>query len=242
MYGWRARLGVLVPSKIMAIEPEFGLMTPEGISCHYHRFTFRGATKGDEAEERLKRAEEFIPDAAEMITHVGPSVIAITGTGVSFIGGFGYDQKLIKLVNDKIGNYPVTTTSTAVIEAFKIMGIKKVSMAMPYLERVAKAALKFTQDSGIEVLNAKWLNKNSVEIPRVTKEELFSLVREVDEEESEAMFIPCVDLHTIEVIEELEIDLKKPVITSNQAAMWHMLRLAGVNERYDGFGELFSDY
>ena len=161
MYGWRARLGVLVPSKIMAIEPEFGAMTPEGVSCHYHRFTFRGGSKGEEAAERLKKAEEFIPDAAEMITHVGPSVVAVTGTGVSFIGGYGYDQKLIKIVKDKIGDLPVTTTSTAIIEAFKVMGIKKVSVALPYLERVAKAALKFTEDSGMEILNAKWLNKNS---------------------------------------------------------------------------------
>jgi maleate isomerase len=242
MYGWRARLGVLVPSKIMAIEPEFESMIPEGVSCHYHRFTFRGATKGEEAAERLKKAEQFIPDAAEMITHVGPSVIGITGTGVSFIGGFGYDQKLIDKVKSRVGDLPVTTTSTAMIEALKTLGIKKVSMAMPYLERVAKTALKFTQDSGIEVLNAKWMNKNSVEIPRATKEELFNLVREVDEPESQAMLIPCVDLHTIGVIEELESDLRKPVITSNQAALWHMLRLAGVNDQYFGFGELFSEY
>jgi maleate cis-trans isomerase len=30
MYGWRARLGVLVPSGILATEPEYGKMTPEG--------------------------------------------------------------------------------------------------------------------------------------------------------------------------------------------------------------------
>jgi maleate isomerase len=242
MYGWRARLGVLVPSKIMAIEPEFELMIPEGVSCHYHRFTFRGATKSEDGAERLKKAQEFLPDAAEMITHVGPSVVAITGTGVSFIGGFGYDQKLIKIVKDRIGEIPVTTTSTAVIEAFKLMGIKKVSMAMPYREIVAKAALKFTQDSGIEVLDAKWMNKISAEIPRISKESIYSLAREVDKPESEALFIPCVDLHTIDLIEELESDLKKPVITSNQAALWHMLRLSGVNDQYFGFGELFSDY
>ena len=96
MYGWRARLGILVPSHIIAIEPEFGLMTPEGVSCHYHRFAFTGGKNNEEVVRGLRRAEELIDDATEMITHVQPSVVVMTGTGVSFIGGYGYDQMLIE--------------------------------------------------------------------------------------------------------------------------------------------------
>ena len=53
MYGWRARLGVLVPSGNVAIEPEFGLMTPEGVACHYHRFAFVGGKTNEEIAEEL---------------------------------------------------------------------------------------------------------------------------------------------------------------------------------------------
>jgi maleate isomerase len=51
-----------------------------------------------------------------------------------------------------------------------------------------------------------------------------------------------VNLHTFEVIDRLEYDLQKPVITSNQATIWNMLRMAGVNDRIEGYGQLLSKY
>jgi maleate isomerase len=152
----------------MAIEPEFNRMAPEGVSCHYHRFAFKGGSQQEEVVERLSNAQQFVGEAAEMITHVQPAVVAMTGTGVSFIGGYDYDQKLIRIMKERNGNLPTTTTTTSVIDALRAMGITKVSMAMPYLEKVARTAIKFVEDSGFRVVDAKWLNKNSIEIPRLS--------------------------------------------------------------------------
>lgn len=242
MYGWRARLGILVPSGIIAIEPEFRLMTPEGVSCHYHRFTFTGSGYNEEVIRGLRKAEEFIADASEIISHVNPSAVAMTGTGVSFIGGYGYDQMLIKKMKERNGNLPTTTTSSSVIDAFKKLGIMKVSIAMPYHEEVSRTAVKFVEDNGIKVIKSKWLNKSGFDIAQVSKETLYNLVREVNEPESEAIFISCTNLHTIEIIEKLEHDFQKPVITSNQATMWNLLRLAKVNDKIEGYGQLLSKY
>jgi len=92
------------------------------------------------------------------------------------------------------------------------------------------------------VLNAKCLNKAGMAIAEVSKETLYHLAKEVDHPESEAVFISCTNLHTIEIIEKLENDLQKPVITSNQATMWNMLRMAGVNDKIEGYGQLLSKY
>lgn len=242
MYGWRARLGVLVPSGIVAIEPEFNLVIPAGVSCHYHRFRFIGGTSTEEVLSRLKKAEDYVADAAELISHARPSVVAMTGTGVSFIEGYGYDQKLIKKIMDRIGNIPTTTTSTSVITALKKMGVKRVSMAMPYLEAVSRTAVKFVEDNGIQVLDAKWLNKAGFDIAELPPEKLYHLALEVDKPESEAVFISCVALHTFTFIQKLENDLQKPVITSNQATIWNMLRMAKVNDKIEGYGQLLSKY
>jgi maleate cis-trans isomerase len=242
MYGWRARLGILVPSGIIALEPEFRLMTPEGVSCHYHRFAFTGGHGDEEVVKNLRRAEEFIADASEIIAHVRPAVVAMAGTGVSFIGGYGYDQMLINKMKGRNGNLPTTTTSTSVIDAFRKMGITKVSMAMPYVEQVARTAVRFVEESGVKVLKAKWLNKGGADIAEVSKETLYHLAREVDHPGCEAIFISCVNLHTIEMIEELEHDLQKPVITSNQATMWNLLRLANIGDKMEGYGQLLRNY
>jgi len=239
MYGWRARLGILVPSGNIALEPEFRLMAPEGVSCHYHRFVFTGGQTNEEVVRNLRKAEEFIGDASEIISHVHPAVVVMAGTGVSFIDGYGYDQILIKKMKERNGNLPTTTTSTSVIGAFKKLRITKVSIGMPYVEQVSRAAIKFVEDGGIKVIKAKWLNKGGMEIAEVSEEAIYHLAREIDDPESEAIFISCVNLHTVRIIERLENDLQKPIITSNQATMWNILRLANINDKIQGYGQLF---
>ena len=115
-------------------------------------------------------------------------------------------------------------------------------MATPYLEPVAKIGRQFVEDNGIQVLDLKWLGKAGFDIAEVSKDALYHLVKAVDRPESEAIFISCTTLHTIELIKFLEADLQKPVITSNQATFWNMLRLAGVNDRIEGFGQLLERF
>ncbi|MFC1908885.1 Asp/Glu racemase [Chloroflexota bacterium] len=236
MYGWRARLGIIVPSGIVVTEPEFSSMTPVGVSCHYHRIAFQGG-----GIDNLKKVEGGLVDATRLILHVHPAAIAMAGTGVSFVGGYGYDQMMIKKMKEINGNLPTTTTSSSVIDAFHRLGIKKVSMAMPYIEEVALAAVKFVEESGIEVLSKKWLDIHGP-IHNLPRETVYNLALEVDDPESEAMFLPCVGWPTIEVIEKLEWALQKPVISSNQATMWNLLRLANINDKIEGYGQLLSKY
>lgn len=242
MYGWRARLGILVPSGIIATEPEFALLAPEGVVCHFNRYRFAGSGDSDNVYRDLKESESYIAQAVEDISHIQPSVVAMVGTATTFIGGYGYDHKLIQMMQQKNGGIPTTTTSTSVIAALNKLGIKKVSVGMPYFEDVARAAIQFVEDSGVKVVKARWLNKEGRGIWEMSKETIYQLARDVDEPESEAIFISCVNLHTLEVIDKLECDLKKPVLASNQATMWNILRLIGINDKLEGYGQLFSKY
>lgn len=242
MYAWRARLGVLVPSGILAVEPEYVRMVPEGVVCHFNRYVFKGAGSNEEIVSGLKGAEKTIADACTVLMDAHPSVVIMTGTGTSFIGGYGYDQMLIKKLRERAGNLPVTTTSTSVIEALKRLNIKKVSIAMPYIEEVARTCVKFVEDSGISVVKSSWLNLGGASIGNTTKETVYHLAREVDQPDSEAIFISCVGMHAVEVIDKLERDLQKPVVTSNQASMWNVLRLAGIRDKIEGYGQLFTKY
>lgn len=86
MYGWRARLGVLVPSSIVVIEPEFAKMAPEGVTCHFQRFTFMGGRAGlapgepveaSRVIEELRGLGDLAVEAVEILTHVNPSAIGM---------------------------------------------------------------------------------------------------------------------------------------------------------------------
>ncbi len=48
-------------------------------------------------------------------------------------------------------------------------------------------------------------------------------------------------MRPVGIIQKLEQDLGKPVISSNQACFWHTLRLAGVKEKIEGYGTLLAN-
>jgi maleate cis-trans isomerase len=54
--------------------------------------------------------------------------------------------------------------------------------------------------------------------------------------------ISCTDFATLEAVPELERALGKPVVTSNQATFWAVLRAARVDDRFPSFGRLFQEH
>jgi len=58
--------------------------------------------------------------------------------------------------------------------------------------------------------------------------------------EADAVFISCTSVRTFEIIAPLERDLGKPVISSNQATIWHALRKTGIRDTIEGYGRLLT--
>ena len=54
----------------------------------------------------------------------------------------------------------------------------------------------------------------------------------------DGFFLSCTNWRAMEVVEELERELGKPVVTSNQATIWASLRAVGRTAPVDGFGAL----
>ncbi|HSH42425.1 MAG TPA: hypothetical protein VK973_09925 [Arenicellales bacterium] len=55
----------------------------------------------------------------------------------------------------------------------------------------------------------------------------------------DGVFVSCTALRVAGVVEEIEQALDKPATASNHAMAWHSLRLAGVEDRQEGFGRLY---
>ena len=50
----------------------------------------------------------------------------------------------------------------------------------------------------------------------------------------------AVDQSLKKIIERAENLLSKPVTASNHALAWHMIRLAGIDDKINGLGQLFK--
>ena len=76
------------------------------------------------------------------------------------------------------------------------------------------------------------------DIAAITPEEVYRHARELDSSDADAIFLSCTNLRTIAVLEELERDLGKPVVSAIQASFWDALRLSGVGDLVEGYGSL----
>lgn len=233
--GWRAKIGVIVPSCNTVMETELFQMVPEGVSVHFAR-----ARSVRDTPEELQRLVDEVPHAAQELADAKVDIIAFGCTGGSFFGGPGYDQKVIKAIGDSAG-IRGTTTSTAVVAALKTLRLSRISVATPYEDWLNEAEVKFLRSHGIEVERIKGLGIPDPQmLERQVPQVAYGLAREVNAEKAQGLFISCTDFRNIEIIDVLEHDTGKPVVTSNQATLWMCLLLLGIKPEIKGYGCLFD--
>lgn len=238
LYGTRAKLGLIYPAPGWVMEPEYYAMSPEGVITCTTRISLHETN-----EEQLSKLGDEAVEAVDLLTQVPVDVIALGCTSGSFIGGTQYEQKLIERMEEKSQGIPCTTTSSAVIEALKFFGVKKISVATPYIEEVNQKARIFLEENGFEIVSFKGLGLlYDSEIDSQDLETVYQLTREVDSTDSEAIIILCTGIRSVPIIEMLEKDLEKPIISAIQATFWHSLRLSGIQEKIQGFGSLLERY
>jgi maleate isomerase len=235
MYGKRGRIGLVVPTGNSVMEPEFQRMTPEGVSVHANRIALKNVTY-----DALLEMEHDTARAAAGIATVRVGVIAFGCTSGSFVGGPGYDDKLIKIIEDETG-VTATTTTSAVMRALEAMNISRLALVTPYTDPVNEIEVNFLQAAGIEVTN--WKGGGIIETADIQECEpdvSFNRACEVDSDRAEAVFISCTGFRSVENLEKLERKLGKPVISANQATFADCLRILGVGQAAPGYGSLFD--
>ena len=233
MVGWRARFGVIVPSNNVVLEPDLYRMAPAGISVHFARIW-----SGKDTQEEMEAMIHHVPKCCEELSHARIDVYGFGCTGGSLMGGLGYDQKIIQIMKERTGK-PSTSTSTAVLEAFKELRITRISVVTPYEDWLNEKLKNFLAANGIEVLALNSLPLRGGEaMNTVPPEVVYRYALDTDRPEAQGIFISCTDLQATEVLKVIERDLGKPAIGSNQATFWAMLRLGGFKEPVQGFGML----
>lgn len=235
MYGWRGRIGLLIPSSNTTMEEEFRELLPKGISLHTARMRLRKATV-----EELEKMEKYLLDAAYSLSDAKVDILVFGCTTGSLVKGYGYDLELSGKITKNIGIISVTT-STAVIEALKELEIKKICIATPYIEELNKRERDFLVDNGFEVINIKGLGiAENIKIGSLDSGTAYRLAKKTYNPKCDGIFISCTNFRTIEIIELLEEDIGKPIISSNQATFWATLKRLGIKKQIENYGLLLK--
>jgi maleate cis-trans isomerase len=239
MIGFRARLGFLLPPGNPTIEHEMIAMAPPGVSLHFNRMVARGMTGSlDGQTERNASMVAHLDESIEMLALVKPDIIVIAHTATSY--DLGADEEAALLARlAKASGVQVTTAFASVAAALERLGVKRVALGAPYSAETTEKGRTHLEAHGFTVVHHDNL-KGVVNIYDTTADDAYRLARSVDRPEGQAVFLSGTGMPTVSVLDMLEADLQKPVISSNSAMMWLALRACRVNQPVAGFGRLLT--
>ncbi len=235
------KIGVIIPSSNTTVEREFSRVIKEPeITIHSSRITLREVTlKGlEEMEKETERA------AMELST-INPDIIAYACTTGSLFKGPNHHVEIKERI-ERLTKVRAVATAGAVIDALKRLGVNKVLVVTPYIDELNVKEREFLESHGFKVVNIRGLGIVDNTVigsldPRTAYEAALSAYNQFGSD-FDALFISCTNWRTFEVISAIERRINKPVVSSNSATLWSVLKELGIRVKlnYD-LGMLFSD-
>jgi maleate isomerase len=225
--------GMLIPSTNTTCEIEFSRL-PADLQVHTARLGKAGNTPfSPSVDADVLYQSKLLGDARV-------EVIALMQTSASLFAD-DYDAVTVKRMTEASG-VPSLTSAQAVGRALRALGTLRVAMATPYSQDViARASRYYEKNYGITVMASESLGAiNSYAIGKMDANAALAAFERIDRPQIEALVVPGGNFPTMRSIQAWEQQFGKPVITTNQAALWAILRAMAITAPLPGAGRLLA--
>jgi maleate isomerase len=229
------RIGLIALATDFNSEQDLRRMYPDGVEV----FTNRVLNANPVTMQNLKNMAGDISRAAGGILPGFPLDAMIYGcTSGTVANGV---EKIQDLVQESCPGVPVTNPVTAALAAFAHFGAHRISILTPYIEEVNREMASYFEDHGIEVINIAGLGYESdIDMTGIPPQQIADAAIEICDDSADLLFISCTAIRSSMIIDQVEKRLGKPVVTSNQALVWHSMALLGSDATVSGYGSLFK--
>lgn len=234
---WRAKIGFVVLAMEQTIEEDMFRLAPHGVGIHFSRVQMDNAitvaTLDTVGKELAGAAALILPDE-------NLDVVCYACTSGSIVLG---EQRVATELNKGAPDAKATSLITSVIHALNAFDARRIVVGTPYLDELNEMEKIYLEDQGFQILDIHGLNiTNDASMVKVAPGFIKEFALSIDNPDAEAIFISCGALRSLDVVDEIEKAAQKPVIVSNQAMIWHTLRLAGIRDCIDGYGRLLREF
>jgi maleate isomerase len=239
--GYRAKFGVITPSTNTSVESDYNTIRPEGVTFHVGRMWIQLRTDNDEEADRtLRQMRETIDTAIRDVVTCQPDRLICGMSSETFMGGLEGNTKFIQHAKE-VSGLEVTTGADAVGAALDHFGAKKIAVLTPYQEIIDVQVEKFFADLGYDLVRMKGLRvPTALSAAEIPPEQLREVLRELNGSDIDAIVQAGANLSLVQVVDDMEKELDKPIVALNVATVWHALRAVGITDQRTGFGALFA--
>jgi len=257
-WGWRARIGIFIVGNEAVPEAEWWAMVPpgSGISIHAARVTARAPWAKWRADRSGVDLEDDVIRACRQFAAMRLSAAVIGHSSSSILGGAGWDEAVVGAMTPLLASTTVATTNGLdSLAAMRAMNIRRPFVVFPawFNDATVAAGVAYHTAHGVTPAGhlrydpgRKWrdvpfaqLYPEGMGFEQET-EPLYAQIRAACPASADGIYIAGTGFRCVGIIDALEQDLKRPVLTANQVSLWHCLRLSGAHVRIESYGSLFA--
>lgn len=232
----KARIGLVVLATDNTLEHEFRQMLQiDGVAFYQSRLP----NAKEINPTTLAAMEQEIPRATDLILPGIPlDVVAYCCTSGTIVIG---EDNVFARIREARPKVACTTPITAAIAGLKALGARRIALLTPYVDEVNQMFRRFIEARDLEVpVMGSFNHEDDNEVARISPASVRAAALELGRyPQVDAVFVSCTSLRLASFADSLELDLSKPVTSSNHALAWHCLRLAGYKPPVPGLGQLF---
>lgn len=235
--GARLRIGLIELATDQTSEHEFRrLLALPGVDLYQSRVWNDASI----TPETLARMEGDIEAATRVIMpDLRLDVIGFTCTSGAMVIG---EDRVFDLIRRARPGIACTSPITGAIAGMKALGMRRIALLTPYVQSINDMMRAYIEARGIAVpAMGSFNNPDDDQVARITlastRDAAIDLVRAAD---VDGIFVSCTSLRTIDITADVESATGKPMLASNPAQAWHMLRLGGIEDRLPQWGRLFT--
>jgi maleate isomerase len=230
-----ARVGCIIPSSNRMVEQEMSAAFPAGVQPHVTRLRMTGPSRGP-----LAAVLPGIEEATRALTDARCEVVAFHCTANSMQEGRDGEERILAAMR-AAGAPHATTTATAIRRAFDALAARRVVLVTPYDQRTTDHEAEFLREAGYQVLHAVGFALNGSDAYCATPPTFWrDRVLEAARPDADVYLVSCANISVFSMVEELERQLGRPIVTSNQAVVWDCVRQLGWPDRGGCPGRLFE--
>ena len=230
----KAAIGLITLANDLSIEPEIIRFLPrDGVALYSNRIPFPDAA----TPQTLAAMERDISRVTALINPGEKLDVVIFGctSGTMTIGDAVVRDRILEARPDVLTTDPIT----AGLAGLRELGCRRIALLTPYTDEVNRIVEAFVSSKGMDVgARGSFKRGSSAEVCRISPESFLEAGLALGREAVDGLFISCTAVRVSSIMEQLEVELGKPVVSSNQALAWHSMRLAGCNESVPGYGRL----
>lgn len=220
----RHRIGLIALATDHTSEVDYARMiAAHGVGVYVNRIAYANPV----TPQTLAAMEHYLPAGAALILPGEELDAVIYGcTSASVVIG---EAAVTAAIRRGKPGVPVVTPVSATCDALRVLGARRISVLTPYSVQTSVPMARLFEAEGFTLDHFTCLNMDDDrDMARIALDDIVALGAEAAAKGSDALFISCTAVRAAGVIDRIEAAAGMPVVSSNYAAAWAVLRRLGI--------------